>query len=782
MDKLYKIVGFFPFALVVFINAFVDLGHKIIIQNTVFKVYDGETQIILTAIVNGLILLPFILLFSPAGFISDKYRKPAVMRISAIVAVLLTLVITYCYYHGMFLAAFAMTFFLAIQSAIYSPSKYGYIKELAGQAGLAPMNAAVQSITMVGILFSVFFFSVLFEQQLQGQTYNNEADILSYIAPLGWVLVVSSIIEVILAYRLPMQTSSATVLQAEENRFDLKQYSSATYLRNNLHDLYSNRNIWLSIVGLSVFWGISQVVMASFPALAKEVLSENNTVVIQGMLACSGFGIVLGSLIAGKLSKHFIETGLVAIGAVGIVVSLFMITQLNNVLFLSLDIFTIGIFGGLFVVPLNAMIQFHAPEEKLGTVLAGNNWVQNVVMLSFLGLTVVFGLAGFSSVGLFYLISVVAVIGAAYTVYQLPQSLVRLMISGIFAARYRVSVHGFQNLPAQGAVLMLGNHISFLDWAMIQIACPRPVRFVMHKYYYQVWYLKWFLDFFGVIPIASGDSKQALEQINQMLKAGEVVCLFPEGGISRSGQLGQFKHGYEKTVDGVEGVILPFYLRGLWGSRFSRSSSHMKTLRGRGLRREVIVAFGAQLPMDTKAPELKNRVFDLSINAWQEYTDRLQVIPVSWIDTVKNQGNKLCMTEAKLGVPLSGYKALTAAIGFSQLIAKRSPEQNIGLLLPTSSAGMLTNMAVLIRGKTVVNLNYTASLEALIAAVDKAKIGSIYTSSRFVKKLQQRGIDLQELFAKVKVYYLEEIKEDISSLRKLSLFALMKILPASWIV
>ncbi|MFV2055038.1 MAG: acyl-[ACP]--phospholipid O-acyltransferase [Thiohalomonadales bacterium] len=781
MDKLYKITGFFPYVLVVFLNAFVDLGHKIVIQNTIFKIYDGQTQIILTAIVNGLILLPFILLFSPAGFISDRYRKPVVMRISAIIAVFLTLIITFAYYQGMFQTAFAMTFLLAVQSAIYSPAKYGYIKELVGQARLAPMNAMVQSITMVAILLGVFAFSILFELRLEGQTYNNETEILRHIAPLGWLLVLCSIVEAVMAYRLPIFENHTEAASQKKNQFSLTKFASTNYLKTNLQDLHSNRNIWLSIVGLSVFWGISQVVLASFPAFAKEVLAENNTIVIQGMLASSGIGIVIGSLIAGRLSRFYIETGSVAVGAIGIVTSLFLIPQLDSVLFLTLDILAMGFFGGLFIVPLNAIIQFQAPEDRLGTVLAGNNWVQNVVMISFLGLTVLFGMAGLSSVGLFYIISIVALVGAAYTVYQLPQSLLRILFSGIFAARYRISVHGFENLPARGAVLMLGNHISFLDWAIVQIACPRPIRFVMHQDYYKAWYIKWFLDIFGVIPIASGNSKQALEQINNMLKSGEVVCLFPEGGISRSGQLGQFKHGYEKTVEDVEGVILPFYLRGLWGSRFSRSSSHMKTLRGRGLRRDVIVAFGPPLPIETKAVELKNRVFDLSINAWQDYTDRLPTIPASWIQTVKRQGNKLCMTEAKAGRPLSGYKALTAAIGFSQLIAKRSPEQNVGLLLPTSSASMLTNMAVLLRGKTVVNLNYSASIEALKAAVDKAELRSIYTSTRFVKKLQQRGIDLQAVFDKVEVYYLEELATQIGPLKKLALFSLTKLLPASWL-
>ena len=149
--------------MVVFLNAFVDLGHKIVIQNAIFKSYDGQEQVVLTAIVNGLILLPFILLFSPAGFLADKFAKHRIIRHSALFAVVATLLITFSYYQGWFWVAFALTFALAVQSAIYSPAKYGYIKELVGSSKLAAANGVVQAITIAGILLGTFVFSILFE-------------------------------------------------------------------------------------------------------------------------------------------------------------------------------------------------------------------------------------------------------------------------------------------------------------------------------------------------------------------------------------------------------------------------------------------------------------------------------------------------------------------------------------------------------------------------------------------------------------------------------------------
>lgn len=774
MDKLLKLAGFIPFILIIALNAYVDLGHKILIQNTVFKIYDGQTQIILTAIVNGLILLPFILLFSPAGFLSDKYQKPKIIKLSSAVAIGLTLLITLSYYQGWFLFSFVLTFLLAVQSAIYSPSKYGYIKELAGKAKLASANAVVQTVTIVAILLGIFTFSVFFEMRLADINYQNESQLLQAIAPLGWILILCSILEFICALKLPAHTQPKT-----KQRFAWKQYGKGIYLRDNLRRIFANKTIWLSIVGLSVFWGISQVLLAAFPSYAQLALGENNTVVIQGILACSGIGIIIGSLIAGQSSEQHIETGLIPLGALGIVSTLFVLPQITSHYLLAFDFLILGISGGIFIVPLNALIQFHAEDEHLGTVLAGNNWVQNVVMLTFLALTVGFAIYGISSIGLFHLLTITALIGAVYTVYQLPQSLVRYMIARAFSGAYRIKVLGFENLPASGGVLMLGNHISWLDWAMVQIASPRPVRFVMHRAIYQRWYLKWFLDFFGVIPIAGGSSKQSLQQINELLHAGEVVCLFPEGSISRNGQLGEFKRGYERTVEGVDGIILPFYLRGLWGSQFSRSSTGLREIRKASLRRDVIVAFGKPLPMNTPVDELKKQVLELSIDTWENYSNTLDPIPLTWIRTAKRRRSTPCVADASASTTLSGYKTLTAVIAFSRLIAKRSPEQNIGLLVPTSSAGIITNMATLLLAKTVVNLNYTASLSALIAAVDKAQINSIYTSRRFVKKLVQRGIELDELFNKVQVFYLEDMKQEISKVTQVSLLALSFILPAN---
>lgn len=772
MTPLFRTAGFAAYIAAIFLNAFVDLGHKITIQNTLFKVYDGETQIMLTAVVNALILIPFVLLFTPSGFLADKFPKNKVMRVSAWVAVGLTLMITLSYYQGWFWVAFAMTFLLAVQSAILSPAKYGYIREMVGTERLASANGVVQATTTTAILGGIFVFSILFEHHLDGRSFSDAAALLPHTATIGWWLVLGSLVEVWFAYRLPTHRNTDTA-----RRFDWPAYVTTRSLNSNLRIALQRPVIRLSIIGLSLFWAISQVVLAVFPAFAKDALAIDNTVIIQGLLACSGVGIILGSLVASRLSRAYIETGLIPIAAIGISIALAVMPGLHSVTAHAINFVMLGVLGGILIVPLNALIQFHAGEKHLGTVLAANNLGQNVVMLLFLGLTVVAAVRLVPATAMIGALAVVAIIGSFYTLYKLPQSMVRLLVGRLMATHYRLNVQGLHNLPSEGGVLMLGNHISWLDWALLQMASPRPVRFVMERSIYERWYLRRFLDFFGVIPISSGNSRDALSTVHDALNNGEVVCLFPEGAISRSGQLGEFRKGFERAAKDADAVILPFYLRGLWGSRFSRAGEKLKLNRRRGLTRDIVVAFGEGMPIESTAPLVKQAVSELSVAAWQAHVATLPTLPNAWLGTAKRMGTAMAVVDT-IGKPLSHYRFATATLRLSRVVRRLSPERNVGILLPASSAGAIANMAALSAGKTVVNVNFTSSRKAITSALARAEIRTVYTSRRFIDKLKKKGVDLDEVFASTRLHYLEDLVKEMGTTGNLLMLAAVVLLPA----
>ena len=770
-----KSKGFAPYIIVVFLNAFVDLGHKIVIQNAIFKSYDGQQQVVLTAIVNGLILLPFILMFSPAGFLADKFAKHIIIRHAAFFAIVATALITFSYYQGWFWVAFGLTFALAVQSAIYSPAKYGYIKELVGNEKLASANGVVQAVTIAGILLGTFVFSILFESLLPEAGASNTGQIMTYIAPIGWLLVGLAVLEWLTSAYLPAKQQGNT-----GESFELRPYLKGDYLRRNLGVLAHNDAIWLSIIGLATFWAISQVMLAAFPAFAKETLQIDNTIIIQGILACSGIGIVLGSLLAGRASRNYIETGLIPVGALGIALGIAILPGLESAISMAIAFIAVGTMGGLFIVPLNSLIQFQASKEQLGTVLAGNNWIQNVAMMSALTLTVAFAMAGMDSVGLFYILTAVAIIGTGYTVRKLPHSLARILVTVILQRRYKVKVIGFHNIPRSGATLMLGNHISWIDWALVQIACPRPIRFVMLKRIYETWYLKPFFKAFGVVPIAAGQSSESLQTINGLLRAGECVCLFPEGAISRNGQLGKFHSGYERTLDGVEeGVIVPFYLRGLWGSSLSRADEGLRNARSPDMRRDLIVAFGDPLPLGTGARELKQKVFDLSIIAWESYSKSLDPIPLAWLRKARRKPFDHCVADSSRA-SLNNRQMVGRVACLAHGLKLQPGEQHVGIVLPAGIAAAATTLAVQLQGVAVVHLNHTAGMDKLRRSIEVASVKRVITSREYAASLGTQGIDLEQSLPGENVVYIEDIEAAIPAWRKGLVQAQFFALPARW--
>lgn len=784
-----KIYGLIPFLLIAFINAFVDLGHKIIIQNTIYKVYDGGEQLFLTAIVNALILLPFILTLSPSGFLADKFPKNYIMKISAWFSVLLTIIICICYYSGAFWTAFVMTFIMGIQAAIYSPSKYGFIKELVGKDFLAMGNGAVNAVSIIAILAGMSVFSLSFEL-LYDPSHSQNEEILKQVAPLGLLLVLFAFFELYLAYRLPTLRNTD-----EKLKFDTTKYLSGKLLIDNIKLIFENKIIWLCIAGISLFWAISQLYLVSFPVYTKNILLEDNTFYVQLCMACSGLGVILGSLIAGRFSKNYIELGLIPLGAIGIFFMTLIIPFFSSLWIYAFIFFIFGLSGAFFIIPLNSLIQFHAKENELGKILAGNNFIQNIAMLAFLVLTTFFAHFDFNVIYLFYFICLVSLLGALDVVIKLPFSLVRVLLSLAFFQRYRLLVEGFENIPEKGGALLLGNHVSFIDWAIVQMAIPRKVYFVMERSIYSKWYIKFFLNKFGVIPVSSTGSKASLELIAEHIKNGNLVCLFPEGMLSRHGQLNEFKGGFEHICASLEendGIILPFYVRGLWGSTFSRSDEEFSARNRTLSKRNIAIAFGKAMPLYSKKEEVKAKIFELSFMAWKSQCEAMHTIARAWINSAKRNLSDIAIIDTIAG-SVSYRKMLSLSLILSALIKTNSKkfhsikpnqsyapkEECVGILLPASFASSLVNLGVLLANKIVVNLNFTAGEKAVQAAVQNSQISQIYTSKKFLEKLENKGISLK-FDEKVNLIYMEDIVENFKKQKSkiLSMMIIVSILPS----
>ena len=596
MKKMFSIAGSINYLIVVFLNAFTDLGHKIIIQNTIFKVYDGSTQIVLTAIVNSLILLPFILVFSPSGFLADKFDKNNIMKYSAVLAVVITLSITYFYYQGWFYMAFAMTFLLALQSAVYSPAKYGYIKELVGDKFLTAGNGAVQAVTTSAILLGIIFYTTLFENML-GNNFITEDDILKIIAPLGWLLVLGSVIEMILAFRLPSTKPVKT-----HNKFNFKEYIKGKYLSENLTTIKKDKEVFSIIIALGLFWSISQVILAIFGEYAKSNLGITNAITVQGVMALSVLGIIFGSISATSFAKYYINTGISALSALGITLIVFLIPFTNSVVFLGVEFVFFGLFSGLIIVPLNAKIQHLSAPSSLGTIIAGTNFIQTIFMFLFLMLTTLFAYFGADAELLFYLMVLVGI----YLSYKLMSMYMVMAFwafwEGIFKFVHRYVYEGLENIPKDKAVLLMGNHVSWLDWFMAQLPIERRINFMIDKDVYNYKIVKPFMKKGELIPVSPKASKDAFAEVSRRLKDGKIVGIFPEGEISFDEKLSKFRRGFEYIELG-DAVIVPYYIDGIFGSMFSRYKG--KDKKSFFSKRVVTIRFGEAIDSNIKAEELQ---------------------------------------------------------------------------------------------------------------------------------------------------------------------------------
>ncbi|MFC3023484.1 acyl-[ACP]--phospholipid O-acyltransferase [Vibrio zhugei] len=776
MHQTLRNKGFMAYLLVVFANIFVDFGHKVIVQNTIFESFPKSEHIGWMALVNGLMLLSFVLVILPTGFMADRYPKRRVIRMCAVGGLVTSLLITYSYYSGHFYLALALSVVLTIQSAFYSPAKNGYMRERFGSQELGQANGWVQAVSVLSLVLGSVVCSMAFTQLVPLKSSDSSAMVLHHVAALGWVLVVISAVECYFAFRL----SNNPAESASSSSLTWATHTQSHGLTRQWGRLLRHPVLWQSILGIASVLVIGTVLLTIFPLYAKTHIMLRHNAEIQSIMVMLGVGFILGAIFSAKRSLRHINLSLVPTGALCVCLCLGMVTQVASAGWLALLFTGVGFGCALITVPLQARVQFYAKRKELARVLACQNMVQAGAMLLVLGLTVGVMLSGLNSAYLVWLVFILSVFMALTAVIRFPHALIRGLLTRMIGHKYRLKVIGLEHFPqSEQGILLLGNHISWLDWALIHMASPYHVHFVMAQDLYERWYFKWICQRFGVIPIAPGHSQTALQRVTELLNAGKTVCIFPEGRISHLGQLGEFKHGFEVACEQAEGVIIPFYLRGMWGSAFSRSTKTLDKARNKGIKRDITVAFGEPMSIHSTAAEVKQKVFDMSVASWNDYADTLEPLPKTWITTAKSRPAKWAIVDSH-GKPMSHMRCLIGSLLMKHPIAQLSG-QHIGLLVPTSSAGLLANVATLMAGKTVVNINYTSSLEAIASAKQRADIHSVVTSRQFIEKLSKKGVDCETILEGGSVCYLEDIMKEVSPTRRWLTTVAAYGLPATWL-
>ncbi len=585
--SLLRTRRFLPFFLTQFLGAFNDnlFRNALVVSIAFSATYTAGQAGLLSNLAQALFILPFFLFSALAGQLADKYEKSRLIRQTRLAEVVLMCAGAVALYLGHVPTLLALVFLMGVLATIFGPLKYSLMPQHLRQSELVGGNALIDAGTFLAILVGTIAGGLLapataaeVRQNLGGEP--SDASIGAAVA--------------LIAVAVLMYACARLIPRAEPTDPSLKvNFNPFTSTWEVVRFAARTRAIFLSLLGISWFWLVGALILAQLPSYAKDVLGGDKSVYTL-LLAAFSIGVALGSLCCEKLSGHKVEIGLVPLGSIGITVCLLDLyfehphvggaeTALSWTAFLSqggwdvaLDCALIGAFGGLFIVPLYALVLQRSPESHRARIIACNNILNAGFMVLAAAIAIVWlNVLGLTIPQLFILASVLNAVVAIYIYTLVPEFLMRFLTWILVSVMYRVKIKGLENIPEKGPALIVCNHVSFMDPLVIGGTVRRPVRFVMDHNIFRIPVLNFIFRTARAIPIAPAKEdpnalQSAFDRIDAELADGEVVCIFPEGKLTRDGEISEFKRGVEKILERRPVPVVPMALRGLWGSFFSR--------------------------------------------------------------------------------------------------------------------------------------------------------------------------------------------------------------------
>ncbi|WP_422416245.1 MFS transporter [Pseudomonas sp. GZD-222] len=605
---------FLPFFITQSLGAFNDnLFKQSLILAILYKLaIDGDRSIWIN-LCALLFILPFFLFSALAGQFGEKYPKDALIRLIKLaeIGIMAVGAIGFLTNHLalMLLALFAM----GTHSALFGPVKYSILPQALHEQELVGGNGLVEMGTFLAILAGTIGAGVMMSS--------------SHYAPVVACAVVAvAALGYLSSQWIPRASAASPHMKLDWNIFT----QSWATLRLGLGQTPA---VSRSIVGNSWFWFVGAIYLTQIPAYAKDWLHGDETVVTL-VLTLFSVGIALGSLLCERLSGHKVEIGLVPFGSFGLTLfgllwwwhsgdvavaatphDWLALLGMSEAWWILLSIVGLGIFGGFYIVPLYALIQSRTAVHERSRVIAANNILNALFMVVSAIVTIVLlSLVELTIPQLFLVVSLLNIGVNAYIFRIVPEFTMRFMIWLLSHSMYRVEHRDLQQIPEEGAALLVCNHVSFVDALLIGGAVRRPIRFVMYYKIYQLPVLNFVFRTAGAIPIAGRNEdadtyERAFKQIAAYLAEGELVCIFPEGKLTTDGEIDEFKGGLSRIIEQTPVPVIPLALQGLWGSFFSRDPA--KGFFHRLWSRVTLVA-GAAIPVEAAAPAvLRERVSQL---------------------------------------------------------------------------------------------------------------------------------------------------------------------------
>lgn len=717
--KQYHRVGFWAFVATQFQGALNDNLYKTLIIFFLAAVTSSSEGAI-SAAATVIMALPFILFPGFFGALADRYSKKDIIVWSKYleVAIMLAGVLGFLTHSQTFL--FIVLFLMSAQSAMFGPAKYGILPETLAEEHLSWSNGVVQMTTMLSIILGQVVAGPLFDALDVKDTYMS-----------GFVLVILSCMGVYTAWKVTRPEAANPALS-----FPLNPWNG---MGRDLATIWQGRWLRMIAFGYAYFWFAGSILLSAVLDLKQALALESATQasVLYGLLS---LGIGIGSLGAGIASRGKIEMGLVPIGAglmgLGCMLFYWFGQSYESAIVLA---FLIGFGGGMFDVPLAAGLQYLSPKQSRGGIIAAANMLTWVGILLGGGVYMLRPASGLSVHTVFLLVGVTTLAVLFIVCALTPIMIVRAALWFLANTLYRLNVRGRQNLPEEGGALLVANHVSFIDALVVSAAIDRPIRFIMHDEIYQTWWIRPIAHMLGAIPIsAMGGPRelvQSMRTATQAIREGEIVCIFAEGQISRTGQMLPFRKGFERIMKDVEAPIIPVHLDRLWGSIWSFADGRFFWKLPRRIPYHITISFGKTLAHDAGSIAVRDAIMELGTEGWMARKLEQPLLHRAFIRTVRSHPFAMALADGRTP-KLSYIMTYVGAIAMGRKLKKvLGPEEMTGVLLPQSVGGAVTNIALQIMGKVAVNLNYTASNESVASAARQCGIRHVLTASEFLQRV-----------------------------------------------
>lgn len=750
--------GYWSLIATQFQGAFNENGLKNLIVFLVLGMglTDAQNQR-LVLVVGALFSLPFILFSMAGGYLADRYSKRTITIATKLIEIVVIGLATAGLAGHNLNLEMAAVFLASTQAALFGPTKYGLLPELLPQEKLSWGNGIIEMTTFIALISGVVVAGAMAAGFHLHQEYG------------GYVFLALSVVGLLTSLAIPRVPAADPAKKLRVNFLG--------DLISNCLAIYPDRVLRLAVIGNTYFWFLVALLQANIVFYSNDVLKVSS--LHNGYLqAGSAIGIALGSVAAGYLSGNKIEYGLIPLGSIGITVvaAALSLHGLSFAAVLALLVI-VGFSSGFFIVPINALIQHRPEDSQRGAVIAAAN------LLSFVGVFVATAMYYAMShwlhlgpAGIFLGVSIVTVAATAYVLYLLPDAMLRLLLWLAAHTVYRIKITGAENVPAKGGALLVPNHVSMADAALLIAATDRPVRFLMFKDMYEHPLIKPFAKILRVIPISSQQRPreliQSLREATKSIREGELVCIFPEGQMTRIGQMLPFRRGMERIMKDVDAPVIPVNLDGVWGSIFSFERGRFLWKLPRRIPYPVSVIFGKPLPSSTTSQDARTVVQELGSSAFESRKRYMKPIHRTFIKTARRYPLRFAMADGQTP-KLRFAGALVRTIFLARrLRSVWQGQDKVGILLPPSVGGALVNFAALLMGKVPVNLNYTASNEVISSCVSQCEIKTVISSRAFLERIQTRP--------PIEPLLIEEIAANPKFGERL--FALvLALLPAAWI-